>query len=270
MDMTITKEDMGIRLVEERTRLGYSQASFAHQTEINRETLRLNELGRSGMSAEFLGRAAQLGVDIQYVITGIRSITHINKNKESGISQNVDGNNNNVIYGEKGVINNITTEKHVTRTKAIVEPDNKHINEEMARTLKDLVNEVVNLENELKKQPKTFQAVWASLNKHCGVTTYKLIPIEKYEKAENYLRKWIGRLNSSKSAPKKIGNDWRKRKYSYIHINVKKLDLELWLREYLQERYCVGSITELSNDQLDALYHNISSKLSSYKRKQAK
>ncbi|MDO9834731.1 transcriptional regulator, partial [Glaesserella parasuis] len=91
MQLAITREDMGIRLVEERTRLGYSQANFAHQTEVNRETLRLNELGRSGISAEFLGRAAQLGVDVQYVITGIRS-QEIEKNQQAS----VQGNSNNV------------------------------------------------------------------------------------------------------------------------------------------------------------------------------
>ena len=42
MQLAITREDMGIRLVEERCRLGYSQANFAHQTEVSRETLRLN------------------------------------------------------------------------------------------------------------------------------------------------------------------------------------------------------------------------------------
>lgn len=53
MELAITREDMGIRLVEERSRLGYSQADFAHQTDVSRESLRLNEIGRTGISAEF-------------------------------------------------------------------------------------------------------------------------------------------------------------------------------------------------------------------------
>nr|WP_231087884.1 helix-turn-helix transcriptional regulator [[Haemophilus] ducreyi] len=121
MELAITREDMGIRLIEERTRLGYSQANFAHQTDISREALRLNELGRSGISAEFLGRAAQLGVDVQYVITGVRAQLD---NTSTPTQQNVEGSNNNVIYGEKGIINsgtinNITTEKYTTKTKAV-------------------------------------------------------------------------------------------------------------------------------------------------------
>lgn len=268
MELSITREDMGIRLVEERTRLGYSQANFAHQTEVTRETLRLNELGRSGISAEFLGRAAQLGVDVQYVITGVRS-QKIEKNEEVS-AQTIQGNNNNVIYGDKGVINsgtinNITTEKHITRTRAVVEPNEKHIGEETKRLLQDLVKQIVELEEQLKKSPKTFQAVWASLNKYCGVTTYHLIPIEKADKAETYLRKWIGRLSSAKSAPKKIGNEWRNKKYAYIKLNTKQLGLESWLKEHLQERYCVGSLTELSNDQLKKLYDAVSRRKSAKK-----
>lgn len=266
MQLAITREDMGIRLVEERTRLGYSQANFAHQTEVNRETLRLNELGRSGISAEFLGRAAQLGVDVQYVITGIHS-----KNSEelSSPSNNIEGNGNNVIYGDNsvinsGTINNIKTEKYTTKTKAIVEPNEIHISEDTARNLQDLVKEIVELEEKVKKTPKSYQAVWSSLNKHCGVATYRLIPVGKTDKAITYLRKWIGRLSSSKSAPKKIGNTWRSKKYAYIKINTK--GLEDWLSEHLQNKYAVGSITELSDDQLQKVYQSVATKKRSIQR----
>lgn len=257
MQLAITREDMGIRLVEERTRLGYSQANFAHQTDVNRETLRLNELGRSGISAEFLGRAAQLGVDVQYVITGVRS-----QEIEKKQSAQIQGSNN-VIYGDSGVINsgtinNITTEKYTTKTTAVVEPSEKHISEETARKLQDLVKEIVELEEKVKTNPKSFQAVWASLNKHCGAVSYRLIPIENTDKAITYLRKWIGRLSSSKSAPKKVGNEWRSRKYAYIKINTK--GLEQWLKDHLQTKYAVGSITELSNDQLEKVYHSVATK----------
>lgn len=258
MQLAITREDMGIRLVEERCRLGYSQANFAHQTEVSRETLRLNELGKSGISAEFLGRAAQLGVDVQYVITGVRSKTEESKSQKNSIQ------NSNVIYGDKGIINsgtinNIKTEKYTTKTKAIVEPSKIHISEDTARRLQDLVKEIVDLEQKLKNNPKSFQAVWASLNKHCGVATYRLIPIEKTDKAITYLRKWIGRLSSSKSAPKKVGNEWRSKKYAYIKINTKGL-LDEWLRDHLLQKYGVESITELNDVQLQKVYQSVASK----------
>ncbi|EGF13985.1 MULTISPECIES: transcriptional regulator [Haemophilus] len=262
MELLITREDMGIRLIEERTRLGYSQANFAHQTDVSREALRLNEIGKSGISAEFLGRAAQLGVDVQYVIIGIRSANNVDctDNVDKAVNNSsVLGDNNNVVYGS-GTINNIKTEKVVTRTKATVEPDKTHINEKMARTLHDLVDEIVKLEKAVKQKPKSFQAVWSSLNRHCGVTAYRLIALQDYEKAELYLRKWVGRLNSSKSAPKKVGNQWRKTKYSYIHTNVKQMGIEPLLRQHLQEKYSAGSLTDLSDDQLTKVYQFIAGK----------
>ena len=266
MDLLINREDIGIRLVEERTRLGYSQADFAHQTNVSREALRLNEIGKSGMSAEFLARAAQLGLDVQYVVIGIRSNNQpiTEKETKSSNNQSVSGDHNNVVYGNgtinSGTINNVTTEKYITKTKAIIEPNEKHINDDMARKLKDLVDEIVMLESKMKQKPKGFQAVWATLNRHCGVTTYRLIPLELYDKAETYLRKWIGRLTSTKSAPKKLANDWRKKKYAFIKTNVSKYGLEVWEKEHLQERYAVGSITELSNDQLEKFYHSVAHK----------
>ncbi|TYA49064.1 helix-turn-helix domain-containing protein [Aggregatibacter actinomycetemcomitans] len=264
MQLAITREDMGIRLVEERSRLGYSQANFAHQTEVSRETLRLNELGKSGISAEFLGRAAQLGVDVQYVVTGIRSETEENKSEKTSIQ------NSNVIYGDKGIINsgtinNIKTEKYTTKTKAVVQPTEIHISEHTARTLQDLVKEIVELEQKLKNNPKSFQAAWASLNKYCQVATYRLIPVEKTDKAITYLRKWIGRLSSSKSAPKKVGNEWRTKKYSYIKINTRGM-LENWLTEHLLQKYGVQSITQLNDLELQKVYQSVASK----KRKTSK
>lgn len=266
MKFEINREDMGTRLVEERARLGYSQADFAHQTEVSREALRLNEIGKSGISAEFLAKAAQLGLDVQYVVTGVR-VHNQSESENQAISngvQSVSGSNNSVIYGtgtiNSGTINNVTTEKYITKTKAVVKPGDEHIDEAMARKLKDLVDEIVMLESKLKKNPKGFQAVWATLNRHCGVTTYKLIPKELYEKAESHLRKWIGRLTSAKSAPKKLTTDWRKKKYTFIKTNITKYGLENWEKQYLQDKYAVGSITELSNDQLEKFYHSVSHK----------
>ncbi|EFA27725.1 putative DNA-binding protein, partial [Haemophilus influenzae HK1212] len=119
---------------------------------------------------------------------------------------------------------------------------------------------IVKLEKAVKQKPKSFQAVWSSLNRHCGVTAYRLIALQDYEKAELYLRKWVGRLNSSKSAPKKVGNQWRKTKYSYIHTNVKQMGIEPLLRQHLQEKYSAGSLTDLSDDQLTKVYQFIAGK----------
>lgn len=267
---SINRLDMGVRLVEERTRLGYSQADFAHQTDVSRERLRLNETGRSGISAELLARAAQLGLDVQYVVTGIRS-NNIKDVAEHTAPPAISGNNNNVLIGS-GTINNIKSQKIIKaetiikKTNAKVTPNEKHISDQMAATLKELVDQVVATEAKLKKLPKTHKAVWSSLNSHCKVPTYRLIALEDYPKAELYLRKWLGRLNASKSAPKKNNVDWRKRKYKYIHTNVRLFAIEATLHAYLQKNFSATSLTELDDTQLDKVYNYISSKKRSLKK----
>lgn len=262
----LEREDIAIRLIEERARLGYSQVSFARELEISREGLRKYEMGQSSINAEILAKASIVGLDVQYVLIGVKSTyNHAVTYDERAISQppafKMEGNSsaNVVQYAQPGsAIHLINTTKHTTKINAEVKPNDLHINEKQARKLKDLVDETVKFEMQLKKSPKSYQSVWSALNSHCGVTKYRLIPIDKYEKAEKYLRQWIGRLNRQKMAPKINNNEWRKRKYAYIKINAKGSDD--WLNHYLQSKCGVTSLTELDDSALERLYSAIASK----------
>ncbi|MBR0573713.1 MULTISPECIES: helix-turn-helix domain-containing protein [Pasteurellaceae] len=281
------------RLKIERTRLGLKQTEFAEYCGVKSIAQSNYERGNRKPDSDYLQKAYELGVDIQYLITGKPSHTNINTEEAfllqqfrqltseqkkmmlgfllggfTGMNQPtksnspvVGGNNSgSVIVGDKSVINNIKTEKIVTRTKAEVKPNETHISEKMARKIKDLVDEIVQLESKVKRYPKGYPAVWGSLNKHCGVTQYHLIPLECYPKAEKYLRQWIGRLSSSKSAPKKVGSEWRKKKYAYIKLNTKQYNLNEWLDNYLYTKYGVISISELNDTELQKVYLAVSSK----------
>lgn len=73
--------------------------------------------------------------------------------------KNISGNNDSVIYGDKGfinsgIINNITTEKYTTKIKVNIEYDDYHISEMMARKLQVLVKEIVELEEKVKNHLK--------------------------------------------------------------------------------------------------------------------
>ena len=216
----ISKKDMAVRLVEERTRLGYTQANFAHQAGKTREILRKYEHGETMVSTDFLVHVAQLGVDVQYVLTGVRSSNMETVAKAVIPSENapvnqVSGNvTNSVLAGAGAVVNQINTQRHITRTKAIVKPGEEHVTDEEKADLTRLVNEIVSLEAQYRSagSAKSHRAVWSALNKHCKVTSYHLIPLEKYEMALRFLRRWIGRLNSMSSAPKKGKKDWRNRR----------------------------------------------------------
>jgi len=260
--MIFDRADLAMRLIEERTKAGFSQASFARELDISREGLRKYEMGLTGLSAEVLAKAAGLGVDVQYVLTGVESKnTEQVVKKTSPILNLSDNSSANVVqFAQAGSnISLVNTTKHVTHVTADVKPGEEHINEEQAVKLQKLVKEVVELEKTSgRKKPRTHQAVWSALNSHCGVTRYRLIPYNYFIKAETYLRQWLGRLSSLKSAPKNNNTEWRKRKYAYIKINTSKN--QAWLTNYLADRFDATSLTELDDAELQKVYSAVSAK----------
>lgn len=248
--MKSQREDLAVRLVEERTRLGFSQADFASKIGISREGLRLYEVGQRGISAEFLAEAANMGLDVQYVLSGVRSS---NLKEVAAPKVAIEGSSNVIGLVEAGAtVHQIHTQRHVTRTVAEVKPGDEHITEEQAAALTALVGQVVTLEASLRRAPKTHRAVWAALNAHCGVTRYRLIKVQDFEKARGYLHQWIGRLNSMSAAPAVDPDGWRKGRYAYIKINSR--DDGAALAAYLQRNFQASSLTELSDDDLEKTY----------------
>lgn len=70
--MTITLAHVGARLAKERERLGYTLDGFAQAIKMSREGYRLAENG-GNFRVGLLIKSVRLGVDCQYVITGVRS-----------------------------------------------------------------------------------------------------------------------------------------------------------------------------------------------------
>lgn len=259
-----SRVDLAIRLVEERSRLRYSQADFASKAGLSREGLRLYETGQRGMSAEFLAQAALLGLDVQYVLIGVPSknleeveaAVSVQTAPNQGQSQVINGGN---VIGlvSGGTVHQITTQRHVTKTIAEVRPGEHHITDEQAAVLMALVNDVAKLEEKLKATPKGHRAIWAALNSHCGVPKYRLIKQEDFPIARKYLDQWMGRLNSMASAPSKDGDAWRKRKYAYIKINSKDEVSSAAVLAYIHRNFGVSSLADLSNDELEKTYRYV-------------
>lgn len=261
------RADIAIRLIEERARLGYSQSDFARQLEVSVETIRRYENGLREAGVEFLAKTAGLGVDVQYILTGVKS-TNLQKAEQASqpLVHIENGNQSGIVNAISGGVVNIGNQ--VNKVKAEVKPNDEHINDEQAFVLSRLVDEIVEMEKLVRKKPKSHVAVRSALNAHCRVPSYRLIPIEKYDKAEKYLRMWMGRLNSAKSAPKKDNNQWRNRRYAYIKINTK--ETPEWLDNYLHKNFNADSLTELDDKQLDKVYRAVSSKKSRNKPKSSK
>lgn len=245
------------RLTEERARTGYSQADFARKLGVTREGMRLYENGTTRVPAELLAKAIGLGVDVQYVLCGVRStnMAEVEATKTPAIAVST---HSGTAIGTMNGGTVINTARHVTRTIAKVTPGEEHITEKQASDLTALVDTVVETEAKLKKAPKTHRAVWAALNRHCGVTSYRLIPLADFEKAKKYLHQWLGRLNAMPSAPVKDGDSWRKRQYAYIKINSK--DFPEAVEAYLRKNFKASSLTELSDEDLKRTYQYVASK----------
>lgn len=166
------------------------------------------------------------------------------------------------ISGDKNIVgdNNtvINTERVLHKTVADVKPGEQHIDDKQAARLHYLVDEIFKIEARLKKKPKTFQAIWKSLNAYIKVPKYRLIPREDFPRAEKYLLKWMGRLNSMKSAPSVDNEAWRKKKYAYIKINTK--DDPSVLDRYILKNFGVTTIRDLDDADLEKTYRYIAGK----------
>ncbi|MCY1399272.1 anaerobic benzoate catabolism transcriptional regulator [compost metagenome] len=71
--MHFTREATGARLQEERKRLGLNQDEFAQHVGVAKRTLAGYEGGSGDVGATVLGVASDLGVDVLYVVTGVRT-----------------------------------------------------------------------------------------------------------------------------------------------------------------------------------------------------
>ncbi|AOE85852.1 helix-turn-helix domain-containing protein [Pseudomonas sp. TCU-HL1] len=70
--MHLSKE-IGKRLQEQRVFLGYTQEVFAAQLGVAKRTQASYEAGKNEPKAGYLSQALLLGVDVMYVMTGVRS-----------------------------------------------------------------------------------------------------------------------------------------------------------------------------------------------------
>ncbi|KAF0205503.1 MAG: putative DNA-binding [Gallionellaceae bacterium] len=262
------REKIALRLTEERAKIGFSQADFARKLDISREGLRLYETGQREIGAEFLARAVTLGVDVQYILCGMRSTNLAKVEQAVGAAplQVINGGVSGVGIAHSGAnISVVNTQRHVTRTTVKTVPGETHISDEQKVALQGLVKDVVDAEQKLKQKPKSYQAVWGALNAHCKVSQYALIASADFEKAQKYLNQWMGRLHSMATAPVKDGDTWRKRHYAYIKINSKSPEDAAVVSQYMIKNFKATSLTELSNDQLDKVYRYVAGRRSTKK-----
>lgn len=271
IDESTLIEDIADRLIAERVRLGYSKADFSREVGISRNTYRAYEMGESNIPSNVLVRMGTIGVDVLYLLFNQRNQNFADKladenrrEVDSKIEKIINSASlsNSIIAGSGSTIHNISTTHHTTKTFAKVKPGSEHITNEQAALLQSLVNEVVECEKYIKQKPRNHRAIWSALNNYMKVPSYRLIEKEKFEKAEKYLRTTIGRLNRQKSAKSKLPNqDWRNRKYRYIHASFAELpELEEWFKTHILKKYGTDNKSHLDDEQLEHAYTSLANK----------
>lgn len=154
----------------------------------------------------------------------------------------------------------IKTERVTHRTVATPKPGDEHITEAQVRKLHDLKDEILLMEGVGKKDPATAQRVWYSLNKAMGVGAMRMIPANKYRAAEKYLQMWIGRLMDGKAVQKKAPDAVQSKRIAYIQTNMKKLDIEERVRDYMDKHFQVRSLKELPDAAaMEKIYRYVAS-----------
>lgn len=126
------------------------------------------------------------------------------------------------------------------------------------RQLLDLRDQVVEA-SAARKEPKTPASVMSGLKRYMMVNRYDEIQDLHFSKALNWLRRQCGTMKDMKSAPKKISN-WRDDRIAAIHARCREKDLIAWRFTYMEQKYQIRSMKDLSDEALEALYRAVMAK----------
>lgn len=174
-----------------------------------------------------------------------------------------------VNYGDKNlqIINpaNIEINQNTTKViKNVVQPTGEHINEEQAFIIKRLIDEIVEIQytGSRARFPKSkyYPEWWKKLCNRFRITSYKLIPREKFEEAESWLHQQVAILRPKLRRTDK--NEWRNQHYKAIYTKANSLNLtkeelyQLAFDKLLLKNY-ISSLKDLKDSELKKFYDKI-------------
>lgn len=120
-----------------------------------------------------------------------------------------------------------------------------------------LITEWVEARGAVRRTRAEIAALRSAFNKAMKVNSYAEILQDDFDKAIAWLRRQTGIVNSMASAPRKNPN-WRTGRYRAINARAKEfLDGELRYRSYAEERFGSGSLKDLDDEQLEAVYRHV-------------
>lgn len=151
----------------------------------------------------------------------------------------------------------------------IVQPTSIHISQEEAAVINKLVHNLVEIDEKAGKiktaedRKNAFGKYWGKLQKKFKVTSYLLIPSDKYLEVETWLRQQVAMSRPSLRRTNK--DEWRKEYYKSIYARAKQLGIEK--EEILNIAFTkfdldkpIDSLTKLNDKNLKKLYQIIFTK----------
>jgi len=191
---------------------------------------------------------------IKDILLGVKPTESVSDENRNSIEiGHVIGNGN--IIGSGNIV---TTTAPVIRRKVEIVPGDGVITEEQAFKIKALVDKIVDFEKLLKASPRGHGAVWSAFQKRFRITSYRQLPNERFDEACKYLSNQIGRIKSMKSAPKKMGDRFRKEQIAAIQARCKEFQGGTERRKkYMTEQFGISSLTEASDEQIKTIYRHV-------------
>lgn len=150
--------------------------------------------------------------------------------------------------------------KLAPRPKVVVTPGVGVIDEAQKAAIAALRAEWIAVHNSIKQTPLTDRTAWSRLNKAAGVTSYHLIPAERFDQVMAWIRQQIAMLRNMKSAPAK-DDGWRRAKIVAIKARARNQfgDADFY-KPYLRKTFALDSLSALSTEQLRRTYNWIMAK----------
>lgn len=158
-----------------------------------------------------------------------------------------------------GDVNNYTVAKP-PRPRVVVTPGDGVVTDAQKAQISALRVEWVTLHNGIKRRPLTDAAAWIKINARAGVTSYHLIPLERFDEVVAYIRREMAMLRTMPSAPSK-DDTWRTKRIAAIKARCKNQlgDPDAY-KPYIKKKFGVESLADLATDELQSTYTYIMAK----------
>jgi hypothetical protein len=146
------------------------------------------------------------------------------------------------------------------RPRVVVTPGDGVVTDDQKVAINTLRVEWIGLHNSIKRSPLTDAAAWSRINGAAGVTSYHLIPLERFDIVVGFIKTEMAKLRNMASAPAK-GTAWRAKRIGAIKARCKNQlgDAEAY-KPYIRKAFGAESLTALSTDELQRTYTYIMAK----------